>query len=172
MMDIRSTLTGVALAALVPLFASPAAARWIATVDGWEVNMTPKTCTMTTTFSDDTTLALVWSPSTSELGFMAGVPRAPDLAARKTAPLALSFDGDGPYTQWEDQAARVIPGDGGVGVLGNWGAGHADDLARTVIGASEVSVRVGNRDVGEYPLSGGESAYQALMKCGRLLGTD
>jgi hypothetical protein len=102
---------------------------------------------------------------------MAGVSRASDLAARKTAPLALSFDGDGPYTQREDQAARVVPGESSVGVLGNWGAGHAEDLAKAVAGASHVGVRVAGRDVGRYALSDSESAYQALMKCGRLLGT-
>jgi hypothetical protein len=172
MMDIRSTRKGLALAALLPVLASPASARWINSIDGWDLNSTPKTCAMSTTFDDDVTIALVWSPSTSELGFMAGAPSTPALAGRKTAPLALSFDGDGPYTQWEDQAAKVIPGDKNVGVIGNWGAEHSDQLASAVAGASHVDVRIGDRDLGQYQLSGSKAAYQALMKCGRLLASN
>jgi hypothetical protein len=172
MIGIRSMLKGLAAAVLVPALAAPAAARWVDTVDGWEVDMAPKICTMTTTFSDNTSIALVWSPSTSELGFMAGVPRTPDIVARKTAPLELSFDGEGPYNQWEDQVARVVPGEDSVGVVGNWGAEHAGELAKAVASASHVGVRVAGRDVGRYELSGGGDAYQALMKCGRLLAAN
>jgi hypothetical protein len=172
MMAIRSMLTGLAAAALVPALAAPAAARWIDTVDGWEVEMTPATCTMTTTFSDDTTVGLVWSPATSELGFVAATPPTPDLSGRKTAPLALTFDGKSPVTEWEDQAAAVIPGDNSVGLLGHWGAQYTEQLAGAVQAARHVRVRVGTRDLGEYEIGRSGAAYQALLKCGRLLKAD
>lgn len=172
MIGIRSTLKGLAIAALAPALAAPAAARWIDTVDGWEVNMTAQTCTMTTTFSDDTTVGLVWAPATSELGFVAATPPTADLAGRKTAPLALAFDGKSPVTEWEDQLAEVIPGEASVGLLGHWGAEHTEQLAGAVQAARHVRVRVGARDLGEYEIGGSAAAYQALLKCGRLLGAN
>jgi hypothetical protein len=168
-MLLRSGLRGLAAAALVPALAAPAAARWIDTVDGWEVNMTPQTCTMTTTFSDDTTVGLVWAPATAELGFVAATPPTPEMAGRKTAPLALTFDGRSAVTQWEDQAAAVIPGDNSVGLLGHWGAAHTAQLAGAVQAARHVRVRVGARDLGEYEIGKSGAAYQALLRCGRLI---
>ena len=170
MMDIRSTVRGLAAAALVPALAVPAAARWIDTIDGWEVTMTGRTCTMTTSFSDNTAVGLVWSPATSELGFVAATPPTSDIAGRKTAPLALTFDGKSPVTEWEDQAAAVIPGDDRVGLVGHWGAEHTGQLADAVEAARHVRVRIGGRDLGEYELGESRAAYQALLKCGRLLG--
>jgi hypothetical protein len=170
MMAIRSTTRALAAAALVSALAAPAAARWIDTIDGWEVTMAGRTCSMTTTFSDDTTIGLVWSPATAELGFVAATPPTPDIAGRKTAPLSLTFDGQSAVTEWEDQAAGVIPGDTSVGLLGHWGAEHSQQLAGALAAAKHVRVRIGARDLGEYAIGRSRSAYQALLKCGRLLG--
>ena len=90
----------------------------------------------------------------------------------RTAPLALTFDGKSPVTEWEDQAAAVIPGDNSVGLLGHWGAQYTEQLAGAVQAARHVRVRVGTRDLGEYEIGRSGAAYQALLKCGRLLKAD
>lgn len=163
----RSTIASLAFAALVTVLAAPAAARDISTIDGWELSTTGKTCTMATTFDDDVTIGLVWSPKTGELGFMAAGLRWNELQDRKTTPLDLSFDGTGPISQWEDQRATVVLGGAGkTAAIANWGADHADELAKAVAGASHVTVRVGDRDLGSYDLAGNTSAYRALMRCG------
>ncbi|MGZ3270391.1 MAG: hypothetical protein ACXU71_05375, partial [Croceibacterium sp.] len=61
----------LALAAAALAFAGPAAAK---TVDSWEVNSTGKSCTMFSTFADDVTIGLIWTPNTGELGFIATLP--------------------------------------------------------------------------------------------------
>ncbi len=81
-----------------------------------------------------------------------------------------TFDGKSPVTEWEDQAAAVIPGDDRVGLIGHWGAEHTGQLADAVEAAQHVRVRIGGRDLGEYELGESRAAYQALLKCGRLLG--
>lgn len=164
-------LAGAALAALAGALAAPAAAREFDPVAGWNLNATPKTCTMSTTFTDDVTIGLVWAPSTSELGFMTAVPHSYDLGGRKTAPVVLSFDGHGPYNEWEDQRATVVNGNDSTGLIANWGAEHTDDLAKAVKAASHVTVRVAERDVGTYDLTGTKDAYQALLRCGRLIAS-
>jgi hypothetical protein len=165
---VRSLLIGLALAGLA---AAPASARKYSdqadTVAGWDLTSTPQTCSMASTFADDVTIALVWAPSTGELGFLAAVPKPDALAGQKTAALALSFDGDGPYSQWEQAGAPVVIGEDNVAVIGNWGKDHADDLARTVGGSTHVRVRIGDRDVGSYDLSGNQAAYKALLRCGQ-----
>lgn len=168
-MRFHSVLMGFTLAALVCALAGPAGARSINTIEGWDLDSTPKTCTMTTTFSDDVTIGLVLSPSTSELGFMAAVPQALAPGGGKTAPIVLTFDGAGPYTHWEEQKAAVVNGEDKVAVIANWGAEHADDLAKTVAAASHVAIRVGERDLGSYDLSGSPAAYRALTRCGSQL---
>ena len=163
----RSIATFLVLAALAPAFAPLAAARDISTIDGWELSTTGKTCTMATTFADDVTIGLVWSPRTGELGFMAAGLRWNELNDRKTVALDLSFDGDGPITQWEDERATVVlGGTGKTAAIANWGADHTDELAKTVGAASHVTVRVGDRDLGSYDLAGNAAAYRALMRCG------
>lgn len=168
MIGVRSMLVGVALAGLAA--AMPASARNYSdtadTVAGWDINVTPKSCAMASTFSDNVTLALIWTPASGELGFMAAVPGPDALTAQATAPLALSFDGDGPYSQWEQQSAPVVVGEDNVAVIGNWGRDHADDLARTLAAASHVRVRIGGREVGSYDLAGNQAAYKALRRCG------
>jgi hypothetical protein len=156
----------LALAAAAAL-AGPAAARDVATIDGWELNSTGKACSMTSTFSDDVTIGLVWSPATGELSFLAAGPKWNELRAQKTAALELSFDGDVPYAHWEDRQAVVVPnGVDKLSVISTWGADHKEDLAKTVAAASRVSVRVAGRDLGAYDLAGSPAAYRALMKCG------
>jgi hypothetical protein len=156
----------LALAAAAAL-AGPAAARDVATIDGWELNSTGKACSMTSTFSDDVTIGLVWSPATGELSFLAAGPKWNELRAQKTAALELSFDGDARFAQWEDQQARVVPnGVDKLAVISTWGADHKDDLAKAVAGASRVTVRVGTRELGAYDLSGSPAAYRALIRCG------
>jgi hypothetical protein len=167
---VRSLLIGLALAGLA---AAPAAARKYGdqanTIAGWDLNSNARTCTMASTFEDNVSIALIWAPSTGELGFMAAVPLPDPLTAQATAPLRLSFDGDGPYSQWEQASAPVVNGDDNVAVIGNWGKEHADDLAKTVAASSHVRVSIGDRDVGSYDLSGNRQAYKALMRCGEQL---
>lgn len=165
----RSLLKGLALAMPVACLAAPAGARSIKTIEGWDLNSTPKTCSMATTFSDDVTISLVWAPTTGELGFMAAVPNSYDFDGQKTAPIDLTFDGGGPYRIWQDQHAILVRGKDSIGVIANWGAEHADDLAKTVAAASHVAVRVGDHDFGQYDLSGAPAAYRELMRCGELL---
>jgi hypothetical protein len=121
---------------------------------------------MASTFADNVSIALIWTPATGELGFLAGVPKPDALATRTTAPLQLTFDGDGPYNQWEQASAPVIVGEDNVAVIGNWGKAHSDDLARSLAAATRVRIRIGDRDVGSYDVSGNQAAYKALLRCG------
>ncbi|MBO0749792.1 MAG: hypothetical protein J2O44_05110 [Porphyrobacter sp.] len=155
---------GLVLAALI---AAPAGAA--DTVAGWDLTAKGKTCTMASTFEDDVTVGLIWSPTTGELGFMATLPQPDRIAAQKTAALVLSFDGHGPFNEWDDERAKVVSGAGNVAVVANWGKAHADDLARTVAGATRVHVRIGEREIGSYDLSGNQAAYRALLNCGKQL---
>jgi hypothetical protein len=160
-------LSTLAAAAAALALAAPAGARDVSTIDGWELNATGKACSMTSTFSDDVTIGLIWTPATGDLSFIAAGPKWDELRAQATAALELSFDGDSPYSQWEDQRANVMPnGVGKLAVIGSWGASHKEDLAKAVAAASKVTVRVGGRDLGEYDLAGSPAAYRALMKCG------
>ena len=160
----RLTLAAVALS-----FAGPAGAGSFKTIEGWDLSSTLKTCSMATTFSDNVTISLIWAPSTGDLGFMAALPHSYGLGAQRTAELQLSFDGNSRYSAWDDRQATIVDGKDATGVIGNWGADHADDLAKAVVAASHVSVRVGDRDVGSYDLAGSPAAYQALLRCGKLL---
>jgi hypothetical protein len=163
--SLLSTLAACAAALAV---AAPAEARDIATIDGWELNTTGKACSMTSTFSDDVMIGLIWAPVRGELSFIAAGPKWDKLRAQKTAALELSFDGDVPYAHWEDRQAVVAPnGVDKLSVISTWGADHRDDLAKTVAGASRVSVKVAGRDLGAYDLAGSPAAYRALMKCGK-----
>jgi hypothetical protein len=162
-----SLLSTLAACTAALALAAPAGARDIATIDGWELNTTGKACSMTSTFSDDVMIGLIWSPRTGELSFIAAGPKWDDLRAQKTAALELTFDGDAKYAQWEDPKAAVVPnGIGKLALISTWGADHKEDLARTVAAASRVSVRVAGRDLGAYDLAGSPAAYRALMKCG------
>ena len=162
-----TVLATLAAAGAALALAAPAGARDVATIDGWELNSTGKACSMTSTFSDDVMIGLIWSPASGELSFIAAGPKWNELRAQKTAALELSFDGDAKFAQWEDQQARVVPnGVDKLAVISTWGAAHKDDLAKAVAGASKVTVRVGGRDLGAYDLAGSPAAYRALMKCG------
>jgi hypothetical protein len=160
-------LIALAGAAAALTSAAPAGARDVATVEGWELNATATACSMTSTFADDVTIGLVWSPGRGELSFLAAGPKWNELRSQTTTALELTFDGDSPYSQWEDQQANVVPnGAGKLAVISNWGPEHKDDLAKAVAAASRVSVRVGTRELGAYDLAGSRAAYRALMKCG------
>jgi hypothetical protein len=164
---VRFVSTLAAATAALALTA-PAGARDIATIDGWELNTTGKACSMTSTFGDDVMIGLIWSPASCELSFIAAGPKWGDLRAEKTTALQFTFDGDGPFNQWEDEHARVVPnGVDKLSVISTWGADHKDDLAKSVTAAGKVTVRVGGRDLGSYDLAGSPAAYRALMKCGK-----
>jgi hypothetical protein len=170
MIDFRSVTGSLALATLLALPTPQAAARSYSdsakTIAGWDLASNSKTCRMASTFADNVTIALIWAPSIGELGFMAAVPKPDELSSQKAAPLLLSFDGAGPYKQWEDRGAAVVEGQDSVGLVGNWGKDHADDLARTIAAASHVRVRIGDREIGSYDLGGNRAAYKALRRCG------
>jgi hypothetical protein len=151
-------LTTVALACAVP-----AGAR---TVSNWDVVPNQQNCTMISTFEDDVSIGLIWSPKSGELGFMATLPRPSGLDGKPAAALALTFDGDAPLTEWEDQRAAVVAGADSDAVIASWGAAHSDALAKAVGGAKHVVVRVGGRTIGTYDLAGSPAAYRELTHCG------
>jgi hypothetical protein len=157
-----ASFSGAAALAL----AVPAAAR---TVDSWDVVPTGQNCTMISTFEGDVSIGLLWSPKSGELGFMTTVPHVDRAGPQPTEHVELTFDGSGPYTQWEDQRAAVVTGDYSDAVIANWGAAHSDELARAVAAASHVKVRLGGKDMGTYDLAGSPAAYRALTQCGRQL---
>jgi hypothetical protein len=166
MAGIRTRLTTIACAGAAAALAASAGARDFASVEGWDISTAGRTCTMASTFADDVTIGLVWSPETRELGFMAAGPGWDELRGKKTVALDLAFDGDTPLAQWEDQRAAVLGGSEKIAAIGNWGAEHADELARAVSSSSRVTVRVGGRAVGSYDLAGSPAAYRTLMRCG------
>jgi len=168
MASLIPTTFALTLAAAGAALAVPAGAR---TVESWEVVPSQQNCTMISTFEDDVSIGLIWSPKTGELGFMAAVPHPSGLAGRPAAALELTFDGDTPYTEWEDQRAAVVPGNDSDAVIANWGAAHSAQLAETVGGADHVVVRIGGRTVGTYDLAGSPAAYRELTHCGSQLAS-
>ena len=156
----------LALGAAALALAAPAGAR---TIDSWEVVSDGKHCTMTSTFADNVSIGLIWAPKTGELAFMTAVPHLKELRGQAIAPVELTFDGTGPYTQWEDQRATVVSGLDNDALIANWGPAHADELAKAVNAAGHVSVRVGGREIGTYDLSGSPAAYRELTHCGSQL---
>ncbi len=160
-----------AAAAAALVLAAPAGAHEATTVEGWELNTTGDVCSMTSTFSDDVMIGLIWTPGTGNLSFVAGGPKWSELREKKTAALELSFDGGAPYSQWADEVATVVSNrDGNLTVIGDWGPSHKEDLAKTVASASKVTVKVGGRALGTYDLAGSPAAYGALMRCGGKTG--
>jgi len=161
-----------ALAAGAALLAAPAGARDISTIDGWELSTTGKTCTMVTTFADDVMIGLILSPKTGELGFIAAGTNWKELRSQKTVAVDLTFDGAAPILQWEDQRAVVdLGGLGRDAAIASWGPEHAADLAKAVTTADHVTIRVGDRTLGSYDLSGSPAAYRALTHCGSQIAT-
>lgn len=144
---------------------APAPAR---TIEGWDITATGDNCVMQSTFQDDVTLALVWNPKSGQLGFMAAGKGWDELRGRtdKPATLELTFDGNLPHAIWADDGAHVVITSDKSGVIGDWGSEHSDELAKTAVRATGVSVRVGNRRLGDYDLSGVPAAYRELMRCG------
>jgi hypothetical protein len=124
---------------------------------------------MISTFEDDVSIGLIWSPSTAELGFVTALPRPSGLREKSATTITLTFDGDAPFTEWQDLRAVVTPGADSDAVVANWGAAHSKELAQSVGSASHVVVRVGDRTVGRYDLSGSRAAYRELTHCGTRL---
>lgn len=169
-MDRPQAATRLLLPLAALALAAPAGAR---TIEGWEVRPGADTCSMSSAFADDVTLALIWSPKDQSLGFLAageGWDRLRTLEGERVA-LELRFDGDSELTEWHDEGARIVPGRGGRkdGVIGYWGSERTSDLAAAVTGADSVSVRVDEMDLGAYQLDGAGAAYRELMRCGREL---
>jgi hypothetical protein len=159
---------------LVPLaalsLAAPAGAR---TIEGWEVKPDGDTCSMSSVFEDDVTLALIWSPKDSSLGFLAAGEdwdRLRPLEGERVG-LELRFASTAEFNEWHDQGASIVAGRGNAkdGVIGYWGSERSSDLGETVASASSVSVRVDEMDLGAYELDGIGAAYRELMRCGREL---
>lgn len=159
---------------LLPLavltLAAPAGAR---TIEGWEIRLDADSCSMSSVFEDDVTLALIWSPKNESLGFLAAGKNWERLRALagERASLELRFDGDARFTEWRDEGARIIVGGGSDkdGVIGFWGSERSSDLAESVTSAGSVSVSVDKLDLGAYTLGGAGAAYRELMRCGRNL---
>lgn len=159
---IRSTFVLAAALALT----APAAAR---TVESWDVTSNGQACTMLSTFEDDVSVGLIWSPKSGQLGFMATLPRPSAASGQQAVTLGLAFDGDAPYTEWEDLKAKVISASSSDAVIGNWGAQYSDELAQSVAAAKHVSVKIAGRTIGTYDLAGSPAAYRALTSCGSQL---
>lgn len=161
-----------ALRLLVPLaalaLAAPAGAR---TIEGWEVKPDGDTCSMSSVFEDDVTLALIWSPQDSSLGFLAageGWDRLRSLEDERVG-LELRFASTAEFNEWHDEGARIVARRGSAkdGVIGYWGSERSSDLGETVASASSVAISVGELDLGAYELDGTGAAYRELMRCGR-----
>ena len=169
-MDRLQAATRLLLPLAALALAAPAGAR---TIEGWEVRPGADSCSMSSVFADDVTLALIWSPKDASLGFLAAGKdwdRLRALEGERVA-LELRFDGDAELTEWQDEGARIVAGRGGGkdGVIGYWGSERSSDLAAAVTGADSVSIRVDEMDLGDYELGGTGAAYRELMRCGRNL---
>lgn len=163
-----------ALRLLVPLaamaFAAPAGAR---TIEGWEVKPSSDSCSMSSVFEDDVTLALIWSPEGGDLGFFAASGEWDRLGALEGqgVALALRFASTAEFNEWHDDGAKIVAGRGSAkdGVIGYWGSERSPDLGETVASASSVAIRVGEIELGAYELDGIGAGYRELMRCGREL---
>ena len=162
------SISTFALAAAALALAAPAGAR---TIDNWEVTPNGPYCSMVSTFSDNVSIGLIWAPKSGELSFMTALPHPSALGGQQAAAIELTFDGNGPYTQWEDQKATIVPGSDSDAVVAGWGAEHSAELAKAVGAASHVAVRIGGKAIGTYDLSGNPAAYRELTHCGSQLAS-
>ncbi len=159
----RSMIPGLALAALAGGVAVPARAD---TVAGWEITHGRGICTMSAVFPGDTTIALIWQPESKTLTFMAGGESVAAAAGKGKAALDLSFKGGNvKYNDWTDQGAKVVERDGTREIYADWGADLSGKLGDTVSGSGSLSLRIGDKDLGSYDLSGAPQAYRELMRC-------
>jgi hypothetical protein len=141
---------------------------------GWEVTANGKNCTMLSTFEDNVSVALIWSSSTGNVTFMAAGDSLEKFAGRPGSTVALNvkFDGKVPHYDWTDNAARVIPvGTHGVGVIADWGPEYAKELTDTLAASGKATVRIGDKDIGVYDVSGGRAATDELRRCGAQLAS-
>jgi hypothetical protein len=163
--------TAVAAAAAAMLAAAPLQARMI---EGWEVARSKQgACMMTANFDDDSdtgvALSLVWTKADGRLAFLAASKHWNGMMKREGDPAALhlTFDGDVPYSQWLHEAARFQDlGTGTEAIMGYWGAENSARLAEAVTGSQQVSLRVGETDLGSFDISGADAAYRELLRCG------
>ena len=152
-------------AGVASLVAAPVQAR---TIGGWEIAPSKQgACMMTATFGDES-IALVWNKADRQLGFLVASKRWNRLLEREGSPtsLRLTFDGDLRHTQWLHQGARFQPLRGTEAVMGVWGPEHREALAEAMIGSSQVSLKVGDTELGAFDISGAGPAYRELMRCG------
>ena len=157
-------IAGLILAAGVPATASaddPA--------DGWDVQNVGQACRMVSTFEDNVTIGLIWTPETKDLEFLAFGDDWKKVAgqAGSSVPINLKFDGKVPHDDWTADHASVIPiGSSKVAVVADFGPTLATELANTVSSSQSVAVTVGGKRIGSYDLGGSPAAYQLLMRCG------
>ena len=166
MVRIGFIFAGFALALGAPALA---ASSDDGTVEGWDVAPFGQSCRMVTTFEDDVTIGLVWTPGSTDLSFMAFGDSWKKVAGRvgSTVPVNLKFDGKVPHDDWTDQHAHVISlGHNRIAVVADWGPDFAKELASTVSRSGTVKLSVGNKVIGTYDLGGSPAAYEQLMHCG------
>jgi hypothetical protein len=157
---------GAALTVAAPLQAK--------SIEGWEVARGSQgSCMMTATFDDKSitgiTIALVWDKAKDQLGFLAASQHWNGLLESEGDPTALqlTFDGQVAYPQWLYEGARFqYLGTGTEAVMGVWGEEHRELLADALTGSSNVSLVIGDTDLGEFDISGADAAYRELMRCG------
>jgi hypothetical protein len=160
---------------ILRLAAIGAGAAWLAaaplqarTVGGWEVAPSKQgACMMTATFEDES-IALVWNRADQQLGFLAASKRWNGLMKREGDPtsLHLTFNGAVRYPQWVHQSARFQPLRGTEAVMGVWGPEHREELIDALTRSSQVSLKVGETDLGSFDISGAGPAYRELLRCG------
>jgi hypothetical protein len=158
--------SALAVAAVALAAGSAAPAR---DTEGWDVGPYGKVCTMTSTFEDDVSVGLIWAAPDGEVSFMTGGGDLEKIAGKAGATVSLnaSFDGDVPHTDWTDERARVVSvGPHSVAVVADWGPALSKELADTVAGSSMVVVKIGDKQVGSYDLTGSRAAAEELKRCG------
>jgi hypothetical protein len=160
----------MAVAAGALVLAAPAAAD---DSDGWEISSNGTSCTMLSTYEDNVSVALLWGTD-GDVSFMAAGGDLEKSAGKAggTVPLTVRFDGDVPHREWKATAAQVVAvGTRHVGVIADWGPELGKEFADTVARSGNVSIRVGDRDLGSYDLSGSREASASLMACGTQLAS-
>jgi hypothetical protein len=141
---------------------------------GWEVISAGQACQMISTFEDDVTIGLVWTPKAGNLSFLAFGDNWKKVAGKpgSKVPVNLKFDGKVPHDDWTDEAAHVVSlGTNRTAVIADWGPEMAKELASTVSGSGTVKLSVGGKPIGTYNIDGSPAAYEQLMHCGSELAS-
>jgi opacity protein-like surface antigen len=159
-------LSTLAVAAVALALGTPALA---AETQGWEVTPSGNTCMMLSTFEDDVSVGLALTAPAGEISFVAAGDEVEKLAgqAGSTVSLNARFDGDVPHNDWTDDRARVVSlGHHRIAVIADWGPALSQELASTVGGSATVAIRIGDKPLGSYNLSGSRAASAELTRCG------